>query len=126
MSTGGTDQAIPILASRDLDRTAAFYAALGFETVAQWPGADGYLIIARGGIELHFYVDPTLVPESNAPSCYLRVADVDAVHAAWLSAGLPESGIPRLTRPEDRWFGMRECALVDADGCLLRVGTPKP
>jgi catechol 2,3-dioxygenase-like lactoylglutathione lyase family enzyme len=119
-----TDIAIPILPSRDLGLTEAFYARLGFTTVAAWPGEDGYLIIRRGGIELHFWQDRALTPETSPHSCYLRVPDVDALHQAWAAAALPEEGIPRLTRPEDRWFGMRECVLVDPDGTLLRIGTP--
>jgi catechol 2,3-dioxygenase-like lactoylglutathione lyase family enzyme len=120
-----TDIAIPILPSRDLEATARFYEALGFAVIAHWPGDEGYLILRRGGVELHFLVDRTLVPETNRALCYLRVPDVDAVHRAWALAALPAFGIPRLTAPEDLWFGMREFALVDADGTLIRVGTPR-
>lgn len=115
------DRAIPILPGRSLPRTLAFYERLGF--VGEIVG-EGYAIAARGDVELHFFRHEALVPASSDFMCYLRVADVDAWHAAFAPAGLPATGIPRLTAPEDRAWGMREFALVDEDGTLLRVGTP--
>jgi hypothetical protein len=35
---------------------------------------------------------------------------------------LPPQGIPRLERVEDKPWCMRECALLDADGNLLKLG----
>jgi catechol 2,3-dioxygenase-like lactoylglutathione lyase family enzyme len=48
-------QTIPILPSPNLDETAAFYAALGFEEHGRW--ANEYLILIRSedGIEFHFW-----------------------------------------------------------------------
>jgi hypothetical protein len=42
-----------------------------------------YLIVGRGGIELHFYLDAAVDPLATDFSCYLRVPDADAVHAEW-------------------------------------------
>ena len=36
--------------------------------------------------------------------------------------GLAAEGIPRVTAPEDKPWGMREFALVDPSGNLIRVG----
>ena len=59
-------------------------------------------------------------------SCCLRVDDVDALHAAFAAAGLPASnrGMPRLTAPVTQPWGLREAALVDMDGNLLRLLSP--
>ena len=116
-----TDRAIPILPSRALERTLAFYERLGFagEIVG-----DAYAIVERGDVELHFFRHEALVPAQSDFMCYVRVGDVDAWHAAFTPAGLPTAGIPRLTAPEDKPWGMREFALVDEDGTLVRVGTP--
>jgi hypothetical protein len=46
------DRATPNLPSGDLDRTAAFYAALGF--VIGFKG-DGWMILDRGTITLEFF-----------------------------------------------------------------------
>lgn len=114
------DLAIPTLPARSLRATLAFYEALGFEGELY---DQGYLIATRGSLELHFFPYPDLDPASSSFGAYLRVADVDALHAAWSRAKLPAQGIPRLTAVEDKPWGMREFALIDADGSLLRVGT---
>ena len=89
---------------------------------------------ARGAIELHFFTHTELVPAHSAAGCYIRVLDVQALHAACSASGLPEVGIPRVTRLEDKPWGLREFAIVDPDGNLLRIGqviarqpaTPRP
>jgi hypothetical protein len=58
-------------------------------------------------------------PGSNT---YVRLPEVDGLHACFAEAGLPRSGIPRLVAPDDKPWGMREFALVDPDGSLIRVG----
>jgi catechol 2,3-dioxygenase-like lactoylglutathione lyase family enzyme len=115
-----TDRATPNLPSRDLDATAGFYAALGFGTTYHDPG---WLILERDGLTLEFFPDPGLDPASTAASCCLRVDDVDALYAACVAAGLPEThvGWPRLRPPQVEDSGMRIGYLVDADGNLLRL-----
>ncbi len=115
-----TDLAIPTLPSRSLTATRDFYAQLGFECDLY---DEGYLIAVRGGLELHFFPYPELDPASSSFGAYLRVDDVDALHAAFRSAALPPQGIPRLTGVENKPWGLREFALVDLDGSLLRCGS---
>jgi hypothetical protein len=59
-------------------------------------------------------------------SCYIRVADADAHHADWDGAGVPSDASTgsRLMPPGGTDFGMREFALVDKSGNLIRVGSP--
>lgn len=116
-----TDLAIPILPSRSLPDTLAFYARLGFEGEILGEG-DAYAILTRGDLELHFFLHAGLVPAESWAGCYLRVADVHSLYTAFLAAGLPRRGIPRMDDVEDKPWGMREFALVDEDGNLLRVG----
>lgn len=47
---------------------------------------------------------------------------MDAVHAAMQLTALPERGIPRLDPVGDKPWGMREFAIVDESGNLLRIG----
>lgn len=115
------DMAIPILPSRDLLETLAFYGRLGFEGEVIG-AADDYAILTRGLLELHFFLHPTLSPAESWAGCYLRVADVDAMYLAFAEAALPRQGIPRMDAVENTPWGMREFAVVDADGNLLRVG----
>ena len=115
------DLAIPILPSRSLPGTLAFYARLGFEGAILGEG-DAYAILTRGDLELHFFLHTELVPSESWAGCYLRVADVGPLYQAFLAAGLPKRGIPRMDAIGNKPWGMREFAVVDEDGNLLRVG----
>ena len=57
--------AIPILPANDLDATLAFYEQLGFENAGAAPSEWNYLIIRRGGVQLHFYGDAGVVDPSG-------------------------------------------------------------
>jgi catechol 2,3-dioxygenase-like lactoylglutathione lyase family enzyme len=113
----------PILPSRDLEATSEFYERLGFERSGLWP--DEYLIMTRWEIGLHFFHSPGLDPWRSDAGCYLYVDDADALHAEYDGLGLPDQGIPRLHgAPEETDYGLREFAVVDRDGNLLRIGSP--
>jgi catechol 2,3-dioxygenase-like lactoylglutathione lyase family enzyme len=116
-----TDLAIPILPSLSLSRTLSFYARLGFSGKVLGEG-DAYAIVTRGEIEIHFFLHPELRPAESIAGCYIKVADVEAMYESLCTARLPTEGIPRLLPPEDKPWGMRELAVVDEDGNLLRVG----
>jgi catechol 2,3-dioxygenase-like lactoylglutathione lyase family enzyme len=116
------DLAIPILPARSLDATLAFYTRLGFAVGFRQDEPSPYAIIGRGSVELHFFGFADLRPEDSYAGCYLRVNDVDTLHHDWSALGLPGAGIPRLTAVSDKPWGMREFALVDPNGNLVRVG----
>lgn len=113
------DLAIPILPSRSLPATLAFYARLGFDGEII---GDAYAILTRGDVELHFFAHPALVPADSWAGCYVRVADVRPLYQAFQAAQLPPRGIPRMDTLADKPWGMREFAVVDEDGNLVRVG----
>ena len=70
------DLAIPVLPSRSVTDTLAFYRRLGFDgTVSAFPYS--YLVLRRGAVELHFFTHEELKPAESNASCYLRVADVE-------------------------------------------------
>ena len=111
------------LPARSLDATAAFYARLGFDPAFK---DGGWMILRRGALEVEFFPNPDLDPATSAASACVRVADLDRLHAEWLTAGLPAQGVPRMTIPRDGPFGFRIFALVDEDGNLLRCLSPLP
>jgi catechol 2,3-dioxygenase-like lactoylglutathione lyase family enzyme len=115
------DLAIPILPSRSIAATVAFYRPLGFEGGAH-EFDNSYAILRRGTIEIHFFTHPTLVPAESWAGCYLRVQDVQSIYRACAAAQLPHKGIPRMDALEDKPWGLREFAVVDLDGNLLRIG----
>ena len=114
--------AIPVLPSRDLDETVAFWGLLGFELVFEQEQPDPYAILAWRDAELHFHGRPGGDPATDGARCYLRVPDADVVHRSWSTLGLAAAGIPRLSAIVDQPWGMREFEVVDPNGNLVRVG----
>jgi catechol 2,3-dioxygenase-like lactoylglutathione lyase family enzyme len=114
------DIAIPTLPSRSLSDTLAFYQRLGFEGRIHSRG--DYAVLTRGTVELHFFTHRELRPAESSAGCYIRVSDVESIYRAFASAALPRKGIPRQDVLEDKPWGMREFAIVDPNGNLLRIG----
>lgn len=100
-----TKAIIPILPSRSLAVTEAFYNAIGFTTVNVYPN---YLLLARGACELHFFLHAELDPAANDHGVYIRIDG-----PADLPAGAALKDMP---------WGMREFSLLDPDKNLLRFG----
>ena len=115
------DRAIPQLPARSLERTLAFYRRLGFDCEMVSPTND-YAIADRCALEVHFFLHESLVPQESAFGSYFRVNEVDTLFAEFSALGLPSSGIPRITALENKPWGMREFAIVDEDGSLIRIG----
>jgi catechol 2,3-dioxygenase-like lactoylglutathione lyase family enzyme len=115
-----SDIAIPILPSRSLNDTLTFFRRLGFEGTIHSHG--DYAILARGTVELHFFTHTELRPAESSAMCYIRVSDVESIYQAFALAQLPPKGIPRMDAIQDKAWGMREFAIVDPDGNLLRIG----
>lgn len=115
--------AFPILPARDLDEARVFYERLGFRAAGWWPKEfGGYAILRRGDLAMHFFRYDDISPSENYAQCYWRVNDVDALHVEFRAVGLPSSGTPRLEAVEDKPWGMREFAIIDPSGNLVRVG----
>ena len=115
------DIAIPILPSRSLNDTLAFFRRLGFDGKI-WGDPYSYAILTRGTVELHFFTHEELNTAESSAGCYIRVLDVENIYRAFALAQLPQRGIPRLDALENKPWGMREFAIVDPDGNLLRIG----
>ncbi|GAA2977190.1 catechol 2,3-dioxygenase-like lactoylglutathione lyase family enzyme [Microbacterium terrae] len=119
-----TDTAVPILPSRDLAETLAFYEALGFENRGAPPEVWDYLIIGRGDAMLHFFSHADVDPLSTAAQCYLYVSDAPALHAEWSAVVQPDPPTgSRITDVAATDYGMHEFAVVDRSGNLVRVGS---
>jgi catechol 2,3-dioxygenase-like lactoylglutathione lyase family enzyme len=116
------ERAEPVLPSRNLEETRAFYRKLGF---TPWFGPDApwtYEILSRGELVVHFFADPDLKVGENCSGCYWRVNDADRFYEEASALSLPSTGIPRVTPPKDQTWGMREFNIVDPSGNLLRIG----
>jgi hypothetical protein len=113
--------AIPLLPSRSMAKTLAFYQRLGFTGRILGEG-NAYAILERGSVEIHFFLHEDLVPAESAFGCYIRVLDVEPIHREMATAQLPQRGIPRMDALAIKPWGMKEFAVVDEDGSLLRIG----
>ena len=96
---------IPILPSRDLDDSIAFYAALGFERTYRQSRPNAYAVVAREDIQIHLFGLEDFDPEKSYGSVIVAVPDPDGLYEAF-AAGLraaygqlPSAGIPRILRP---------------------------
>lgn len=108
-------QAIPVLASLDLEATQRFYKEkLGFEAGSRYPD---YAICARDGIQVHFWLtEDTDIPK--ATSCRIDVGGIDALYEEMGTAGVVHPNGPLRNQP----WGMREFAVLDGDGNLIKFG----
>ncbi len=114
---GRITQLCPTFAAADPQAAAEWYRdRLGF--VVKFV-MDGYAIVGRDDVEFHFWrcADRAI---AEATSAYVRVDDIDAMHAEF--AGAAEGG--RISPVADREWGMREFYVWDPDGNLLRFGVP--
>lgn len=117
-----SDQAIPILVSRNILESVQFYQKLGFVNTYEVDLATTYAILCRGSIEFHLALYRDIVPTESYLECYLRVKDVDALYQEFNTLNLPTEGIPRIGKLENKPWGMREFYIVDPDGTLLKIG----
>ena len=115
------DVAIPTLPSRSVSATVEFYKGLGFEGGVH-EFNNSYAILRRGAVELHFFTHEELMPAESSAGCYIRVLDVEKIYRSFSLSQLPRKGIPRMDIVEDKPWGLREFAIIDPDGNLLRIG----
>ena len=109
------DHAAPVLPAFNYNRSLSFFKSLGFDITEY----DKYAVMRLGGADIHLQATKDRSLSENA-TCYLYVGNVDAFYTIALSLGAKG-----LQPPADREWGVRECAVADPSGILLRVGTPK-
>ena len=106
--------AVAILPSHDLDESQAFYERLGFSLVSRYD-AQGYRILRdEAGASVHLTkVDAGWVdPDRNAHGVYFYSEDVGTLAAEFETSADPKP------------WGLREFAVSDPVGTLVRVGWP--
>ncbi len=118
-ATAKLDRAIPVLASLDLEATQQFYAdRLGFQPIAIYPD---YAISARDDVQIHFWLtDDRRNPENT--SCRVDVTGIDELYQEMLAAGVVHPNGQLVDQP----WGVREFAILDGDGNLIKFGQRTP
>ncbi len=120
---------VPIFRVREIGAAEAFYCGrLGFTVdfrFANGPDGPHYLGVSIDGQALHLSTfGGDSVPGAAA---YIYVDDVDALFARVTALGLATPGRPDSPvedGPTDQTWGMREFYVRDADGNVLRFGSP--
>ncbi len=116
----GMELAAAIVPVRELARAVAFYQRLGF-VVEPYEGG-GYAFVSRDGVQLHLREAADELEQGGNPcGVYLYVTDADEVYEEWRG-----TGVEMLGEPENKAWRMREFAVSDPDGTLLRVGHRLP
>lgn len=117
-------QIAPQFFTTDMQATLVYYRdQLGFACEGTWLEPPVYAIVVRDGQHIHFRLAdaPRAVDkyDDELLDAYLRVDDVDALHAEFAARGV------EFARPlGDTPWGMREFVVKDGDGRLLAFGGP--
>lgn len=107
---------IPVLASLNIKNTVEFYKnKLGFDRVGYLD--DNYAIIARDNFVVHFWkCNDKIHPENT--SCYVDVENIDILYKEFQAFDV----IHPNGKLKDHAHGMREFAILDEDGNMIKFG----
>ena len=109
----------PKLPMRDKAATKNFYVnVLDFKEFGS-ADFDGYLMLQKDDIEIHFFEFKTLHPKENYGQVYIRTNDIDTFYQQLLNkkASIHPNGYLEL-KP----WGQKEFSLLDPDSNLLTFG----
>ncbi len=108
----------PKLPMRDKAITRDFYInQLGFEEFGG--DFDGYLMVQKDSIQIHFFEFKALDPKENYGQVYIRTNEIDKVYQAFLDNKTPIHPNGHL---QLKPWGQKEFALLDPDNNLLTFG----
>ena len=109
----------PKLPMRDKTATRDFYInKLGFQEFGS-AEFDGYLMLQKDNIQIHFFEFKELDPKDNYGQVYIRTDDIDKLHQSLLDNKI--SIHPNGHLEIKRWR-QKEFALLDPDNNLLTFG----
>lgn len=110
----------PKLPMRDKAATRDFYInKLGFRAVGS-TDYDGYLMVEKDAIQLHFFEFRNLDPMENYGQVYIRTDDIDKFYKLYSATGLIHPNGPL----EKKAWGQWEFSMLDPDNNLLTFGQP--
>ena len=113
------NQIIPKLPMRDKNATRNFYMnKLGFEDIGA-QDFEGYLIVKKDQVEIHFFEHKTLNVLENYGQVYIRVINIDDVYFQFVNSGIPIH--PNGSLELKRWM-QKEFSILDPDHNLLTFG----
>ena len=111
----------PKLPMRDKRVTRDYYAKqLGFKTFGS-SDFDGYLMMEKDRIQIHFFEFRDLNPNENYGQVYIRTNNIDAFYRALLERNTEIHPHGKL---EIKPWNQKEFSILDPDKNLLTFGQP--
>jgi hypothetical protein len=109
----------PKLPMRDKHITRDFYIQqLKFQELGN-TDFDGYLMLEKEGIEIHFFEFKTLDPMTNYGQVYVRTDDIETLYQTMIDQKIKIH--PAASLAIKPW-GQKEFAILDPDNNLLTFG----
>jgi catechol 2,3-dioxygenase-like lactoylglutathione lyase family enzyme len=109
----------PKLPMRDKTATKEYYVdKLGFQVYGS-ADHEGYLMVQKDTIQIHFFEFKELDPKENYGQVYIRTDAIDALYQSWLDQ---EIDIHPNGQLQSKPWGQKEFSLLDPDNNLLTFG----
>ena len=109
----------PKLPMRDKKVTREFYSnGLGFKEFGS-ADFDGYLMMEKDQIQIHFFEFKELDPKENYGQVYIRTDNIDEFYKSLLEK---QTEIHPNGKLEIKPWGQKEFAILDPDSNLLTFG----
>jgi len=110
----------PKLPMRDKITTRKFYVdSLGFQISGG--DYDGYLMVQKDAIQIHFFEFRELDPAENYGQVYIRTNDIDKLYKSFLDKNVAIHPNGKL---QAKPWGQKEFSILDPDNNLLTFGQP--
>jgi catechol 2,3-dioxygenase-like lactoylglutathione lyase family enzyme len=107
----------PKLPMRDKEVTREFYLnKLGFKEIGDY---DGYLMVRKDTIEIHFFEFKELDPKENYGQVYIRTDNIEGFYQMLLDK---KTRIHPNGPLENKPWGQKEFSVLDPDTNLLTFG----
>ena len=109
----------PKLPMRDKSITKDFYLnKMGFKIFGNMD-YDGYLMVQKDNIQIHFFEFKELNPKENYGQVYIRTNEIDKLYQQALDA---QVSIPSGGHLQTKPWQQKEFAILDPDNNLLTFG----
>jgi catechol 2,3-dioxygenase-like lactoylglutathione lyase family enzyme len=109
----------PKMPMRNKSATKDFYVnKLGFRNVGS-SDYDGYLMVEKDSIEIHFFEFKELEPKENYAGVYIRTNNIEILYKSLLDNKISIHPNGKL---QTKAWGQKEFALLDPDNNLLTFG----
>lgn len=110
---------IPKLPMRSKAATKDFYIKqLGFTDIGS-ADFEGYLLVKKENVEIHFFEFQGLDPKENYGQVYIRCNDIETVYKSMLDTN---NSIHPAGHLQTKPWGQKEFAMLDPDNNLLTFG----